>query len=212
MNAPRLIHHLLILLMYLCLHRVLDRGQAAHRQFAVSPRENCRPFDKCVFWFLQKHSGPASSHGLPSRCLPGPALSWTGAESVADRNMNSNTRPRWIVNLRLPLNLKMTDTCAYLDGEKMHSYKSNSAIHHNLTGIDQIQGPRSKGYVSANSGACRQIVAVWTANLWLITTKVTQRYLSSWTIIHGIRHIWMVPVLTGEVRLVGGGTGRSIYR
>ena len=34
--------------MYLCLHRVLDRGQAAHPQFAVSPHENCRPFDKCV--------------------------------------------------------------------------------------------------------------------------------------------------------------------
>ena len=39
--------HLLIL-MYLSLHLVLDRGQAAHPQFAVPPHENSRPFDTCV--------------------------------------------------------------------------------------------------------------------------------------------------------------------
>jgi hypothetical protein len=54
-SAPRrnecasafLLEHLLIL-MYLSLHRVLDRGQAAHPQFAVPPHENSRPFDTCV--------------------------------------------------------------------------------------------------------------------------------------------------------------------
>jgi hypothetical protein len=37
-----------MILMYLSLHCVLDRGQAAHQQFAVPPHENSRPFDTCV--------------------------------------------------------------------------------------------------------------------------------------------------------------------
>jgi hypothetical protein len=64
--------------MYLSLHRVLDRGQAADPQFVVPPHEkvgrSTLAFQVVFLHFVQKHSGPASSHGLPSRCLPGPAL------------------------------------------------------------------------------------------------------------------------------------------